>query len=153
MMVLAHRQGAGRYVLIQAGVLLGVFVVLAVTPAPVTFPDGPWEVVLLLKGAAALLLTDLLLIGLASKQKEAGRRPALAMDGELAREWRRIGHYHVVESGGVVGVVDEVMADRSGTPRGLIVSDGWFGRQRSLVPLDQLVSIDEDERTVTIAAR
>ena len=108
---------------------------------------------LLLKGAAALLLTDLLLMGLATKQKETLRSPALAMDGDLAREWSRMGHYHVVESGGVVGVVDDVMADRRGTPRGLIVSDGWFGRQRFLVPLDDLVSIDDDERTVTIAAR
>ena len=41
MMVLAHRQGPGRYVLIQAGVLVGVFVMLAVTPAPVTFPTAP----------------------------------------------------------------------------------------------------------------
>lgn len=153
MMVLAHRQGPGRYVLIQAAVLLGVFVVLAVTPAPVTFPDGAWEVVLLLKGAAALLLTDLLLIGVARREESRSRSSVRAVDSESAREWSRVGHYDVVDSGGVVGLVDEVIADRSGTPRVLIVSDGWFGRRRFLVPLNELRSIDEGERTVTIEDR
>ena len=152
MMVFAHRHGPARHVLIQAAVLLGVFIVLAVTPAPVTFPDGPWEVVLLLKGAAALLLTDLLLIGDARREDARSRSPARAMDSESVSECSRIGHHHVIESGLVVGVVDEVIADRGGVPRALIVSDGWLGRRRFLVPLDELASIDQEERTVTIGA-
>jgi hypothetical protein len=153
MMVLAHRQGPGRYVLIQAAVLLGVFVVLAVTPAPVTFPDGPWEVVLLLKGAAALLVTDLLLIGVARRQDGRSRGEVRTMDSESALEWARIGHFHVVQADRVIGVVDEVVADRSGIPRALIASEGWFGRRRFLVPLDELYAIDRDERTVTVEHR
>jgi uncharacterized integral membrane protein len=150
MMALAHRWGTGRYVLIQATVLLFVFIVIAVTPAPVTFPQGPWEIVLLLKGAVALLLADLLLVGVARNDVQIGRSRARAMEREIALEWSRIGHYHVVEQEAVVGVVEEVIADRGGTPKGVIVTDGWFGRRRFLVPLDELRSIDGEERTVTV---
>jgi hypothetical protein len=130
-----------------------VFVVLAVTPAPVTFPDGPWEIVLLLKGAAALLVTDLLLMGVTRRQQAKPRSRVRTLDRESTLEWRRIGDFHVVEPEGVVGVVDEVIADRDGTPRSLIVADGWFGRRRFVVPLDELVSIDEGNRTVSIEGR
>lgn len=156
MMAFAHPYGPSRYMLIQAVVLLLVFVVLAVTPAPVTFPNGPWEVVLLVKGAAALLLADLLLMGVARKEvarQEVTRRRtrARAMDRQTALEWSRIGHYHVVEANGVVGLVDEVLAGRDGTPQSLVVSDGWFGRRRFVVPLDDLRSVNDAERTITIS--
>ncbi len=153
MIALTHRPAAGRYLLIQAAVLLGVFVVLAVTPAPVTFPDGPWEIILLLKGAAALLLTNILLIGIVRRHEEKDRITAQSMDKETALKWRRINHYEVMAAEGVIGVVDDVLATRDGTPTAIVISDGWFGRRRFLVPLDELRSIDTDERTITIQDR
>ena len=152
MMALAHTRSRGRYVLIQAVVLLLVFMVMAVTPAPVTFPEGPWEVVLLVKGAVALLLADLVLFGVARNDVRTGRSRVRSMDREVALDWSRIGDYHVVEQEAVLGVVEDVIADRSGTPKGLIVSHGWFGRRRFLVPLDELRSIDGTERTVTVGS-
>jgi hypothetical protein len=151
MMVLADRPRPGRYVLAQAAVLLAVFVVLAVTPAPVTFPSGPWEVVLLLKGAAAVLLTDILLSGLAGVRARRPRSTAAAgarpvRSGDMAG----LGHYHVQDSTGVVGIIDEVIGDRIGSPRALVVTDGWFGRRRFLVRVDELRAVDHEARTITI---
>lgn len=153
-MVLAHRPGPGRYVLIQATVLVCVFLLLAVTPAPVTFPSGPWEVALLLKGAAALLLTDVILAGLTRDRarKPRGTVKVRGSSAELTRA-NRLGHYHVQDSEGVIGLVDEVIGDRLGVPQALVVTSGWFGRRRFLVGLDELRSIDHEERTIGIENR
>jgi hypothetical protein len=153
MTLLAHRPGSGWNVLVQAAVLVIVFVILAITPAPVTFPSGTWELVLLLKGGIALLLTDLILSGATGDERATpvGRLTARLIGGRAAPN--RLDHYHVQDTGGTIGVVDEVLADRSGTTRALVVTDGWHGRRRFLVDMEDLRAVDHGSRTVTIGDR
>lgn len=152
MILLTRRPRPGWYVPVQAGILFCVFVVLAVTPAPVTFPDGPWELAFLLKAAVALLVADVVLVGITEGRRRTKSR-VRPLDEGTVLELRRLGHYHLVDSHGVVGVVDQVIADRDGVPRALIVSDGWLFQRRFLVPLDELRSIDDIERTITVDDR
>jgi hypothetical protein len=151
MTLLAHRPGSARHVLVQAAVLLIVFLVLAITPAPVTFPSGTWELVLLLKGGVALLLTDLILSGPATDEERGAplRRLASRLIGSRAAP-SRLDHYHVLDATGTVGIVDEVLADREGVSRALVVTEGWRGQRRFLVGIDELRAVDHASRTVTV---
>ena len=51
-----------RALVVNVLVLGAVFVMLAVSPAPVSFPESAWETMLLIAGAVALLLVNALAI-------------------------------------------------------------------------------------------
>ncbi|HEY7795725.1 MAG TPA: PRC-barrel domain-containing protein [Gaiellaceae bacterium] len=130
-------------------VLLAVFVFLAVSPAPVAFPDHHWEILLLLAGGAALLLADLALATPARAERAARGRRALTDTDELAH-LRGYGHFHVVAPDGVIGIVDEILGDRDGRPLAVVVMDGWFGGRRFLVPLTDVEAVDEARRQLVL---
>ena len=154
MIALAHRPGLGRFVMIQGTVLLGVFVVLAVTPAPVTFPDGPWETALLLKGAVALLLANAFVLQL----RASTQCPRTSTDVRYPDPQQSLDvltesvDYEVCADGQSIGVVDEVVATRDGSVVGLVVVQGWFGRRRFMVTLDEVQSFDHSSRLVEVSS-
>lgn len=153
MVALAHRPGLGRFVMIQGTVLLGVFVVLAVTPAPVTFPDGPWEA-LLLKGAVALLLANAFVLQLkASAPRSHTSRDVLYQAPHQSLDvLTESVDYEVRADGRAIGVVDQVVATRDGSVVGLVVVQGWFGRRRFMVTLDEVQSFDHSSRLVEVSS-
>jgi hypothetical protein len=59
-------------------------------------------------------------------------------------------HFHVFAPDGFVGVVDEALGDRRGRPLGLVVTEGWFGAHRFLVPLTEVVTVDEGMRELFV---
>jgi len=138
-----------RLLLINTSVLLAVFVFLAITPAPVTFPDGVWESLLLLGGGVAVLATN---IAAARPRAEAKRKrgPRPKTSSEALVEMRHLEDHHVQTPEGVIGIVDEVIGDRDGKPVGLLVVEGWFGSRRALVPLSDIREVNDDARTITI---
>jgi len=154
MIALAHRPGLGRFVLIQGTVLLGVFVVLAVTPAPVTFPDGPWETALLLKGAVALLLANAFVLQL----RASSPRPRSSTDVRYQDPQQFLDaltesvDYEVCADGQTIGVVHEVVATRDGSIVGFVVVQGWLGRRRFMVTLDEVQSFDHSSRLLEVSS-
>ena len=152
-MALAHRPGLGRFVMIQGTVLLGVFVVLAVTPAPVTFPDGPWEAALLLKGAVALLLANAFVLQLkAASPRPRASAAALYQAPQSVDVLTESVDYEVCADGRTIGVVDEVVATRDGSIVGFVVVQGWFGRRRFMVTLEEVQSFDHSSRLVEVSS-
>lgn len=154
MAALAQAPMITRVLLVNATVLAGVFLLLAVTPAPVTFPEDHWETALLLKGAAILLAANILALHLgspAAPKPKRGRRVETASDTLV--EMRSLEHFHVASPDGVIGVVDEVICDSGGKPIGLLVCDGWFAARRFLVPLTEILEVDPAERTILIVDR
>ncbi|MEO5632593.1 hypothetical protein [Gaiella sp.] len=60
--------------------------------------------------------------------------------------------YYVVDTAeGPVGVLEGFERDERGRPATLIVSQGWFGRRRLLVPIEQLVDVDHARKRVILA--
>jgi hypothetical protein len=154
MAALADPLTTGRLLFLNASVLAAVFLLLAVTPAPVTFPDGHWETMLLLKGAVILLASNILAVHIASNTK-AKARPRHRVDtaGEALLALAELEHYHVAAAeGGLIGVVDEILGDRNGHPLALVVSDGWFRSRRFLVPLHDLSDVDRAQRMIVVSA-
>lgn len=148
MMALQGRRYFGQQLLLQTVVVLCVFLLLAVTPAPVTFPSGPWEAVLLLKGAAALIAANLILTS-AGRGVDHDRGAAPGWLGKASNP-HRFDHYHVVDEMERAGVVDEVVVNRGGKPTALIVARGWWKQQRFVVGLDQVRVVDDSARTIII---
>jgi hypothetical protein len=152
MTALVHRLSMTRQLAIQSTVLLGVFVLLAATPAPVTFPDGPWEAALLAKGAVALLVANLVVTRFDAVRATRTRAARRVSTTTRLTQLRAYEHFHVARPDGVIGVVDEVLGDQDGEAQALVVTDGWFGRRRFLVPLADIRGIDAAERTIIVAA-
>jgi hypothetical protein len=144
--------GAAAHAAASVAALVVVFVFLAVSPAPVTFPDHHWELLLLLAGGAALLAANLILAcgPLPARRRPSRRAASAAADAGEVAELRRYEHFHVVTPDGVLGVVSEALADREGRSPALVVSTGWFGTGRFLVPLDDVVAIDEAARELCV---
>jgi hypothetical protein len=49
-----------------------------------------------------------------------------------------------------VGVVDDVLVDENGRPRALVVSSGWFGRRRLVVPAEDVAEICPRDRRLRL---
>ena len=60
-------------------------------------------------------------------------------------------HYLVDTPDGAVGVLDRWERDQQGRPVSLIVSQGWFGRRRFEIPLEELIQIDHEARRIVLA--
>jgi hypothetical protein len=150
MTALGHSLGSARLVLVQATVLVIVFLVLAITPAPVTFPTGTWELVLLLKGAAALLLTDVLLSGASGGKHTTSFRQLTTRLVRAVSSPHRLDHYHVRDAGGTIGIVEEVLVDRQQISRAIVVAHGWACRHRFVVDMDDVRAVDHEARTVIV---
>ena len=149
MAALATTPTTSRLLLINSAAILAVFLFLAITPAPVTFPDRPWEGALLLKGAALLLAANVVVVRLGAKTRPHGTTAATATP-PLVR-MRRYEHYDVVDQTGVIGIIDEVLGDHAGVPAAFVVVDGWLGARRFLLPLSGIEAIDDAKRTISVA--
>ena len=136
-----------RLLLLNGVAIVAVFCFLAWSPAPVTFPDRAWEGALLVKGAVILLLANVVVARLGATRARGA--PADDSTDALVR-MRRFEHYDVVDETGVVGVVDETLGDRDGVPVAMVVVAGRFRAHRYLVPLRDIVSIDERLREVSV---
>ena len=154
MAALADTPTVTRLLLVNTAVLACVFVFLAVSPAPVTFPDDAWETALLAKGAALLLAANVLATRLgatAGATPRRGRRVDTQTDALL---WlREYEHFHVTAADGIIGIVDEVLGDRDGNPIGFVVADGWLATRRFLILLHEVEHVDECRRTVAVRTR
>jgi hypothetical protein len=62
----------------------------------------------------------------------------------------RLVDYLVDTPEGPVGVLDGFERDERGQPASLIVSQGWFGRRRLLVPIEQLAKIDHARKCIIL---
>jgi len=149
MAALATTPTTSRLLLINSAAILAVFLFLAISPAPVTFPDRAWEGALLLKGAALLLAANLVVV-----RHGAGTRPhgaTAATETPPLIRMRRYEHYDVVDHTGVIGIVDEVLGDHAGVPTAFVVVDGWLDARRFLLPLSGVEAIDDAKRTIAAA--
>lgn len=149
MAALATTPTTSRLLLINSAAILAVFLFLAISPAPVTFPDRAWEGALLLKGAALLLAANLVVVRLGAGTRPHGTR-ATTETSPLVR-MRRYEHYDVVDNTGVIGIVDEVLGDHTGVPAAFVVVDGWLGARRFLLPLSAIDAIDDAQRMISVA--
>ena len=52
---------------------------------------------------------------------------------------------------GPVGVVDRWKRDEQGSPSAIVIAQGWFGRRRFEIPIDQVIEIDHEDRRVLLA--
>jgi hypothetical protein len=138
-----------RLALANAVIGAAVFVVLAASPAPVTFPSSHWEALLLLAGALILIVANGLIGGVGAATALQRGRAAEADSPELTR-LREYEHFHVLDGEGVIGTVAEVLGDRDGRPAALVVEDGWFAARRFVVPLDAVVYVDHDGRQLRL---
>jgi hypothetical protein len=150
MAALANAPTTTRLLLVNTSVLLIVFIFLALTPAPVTFPESSWETALLVKGGLLLLAANIAAARLGTASKLA-RGPRPNTSSEPLVRMREYEHHHVLAPEGVIGIVDEVIGDRDGEPVGLLVVDGWFGARRCFVSLDDVRQIDQIGRTISIS--
>jgi hypothetical protein len=128
-----------------------VFVFLAVTPAPVTFPDSAWETALLLKGAIALLAVNAWLL----LRQAPGPRQLLAeaptpADDEAYDSLAGCIDYHVIVGDETLGVVEDLPLARDGAISGLLVTQGWLRARRALVKFDEVRRIDHRARLVEL---
>ena len=149
MAALAPTPALSRLLLINGAAILAVFLFLAISPAPVTFPDRAWEGALLLKGAALLLAANAIVVRLGVGTRPHGTLAATATS-PLVR-MRRYEHYDVADHTGVIGIVDEVLGDHAGVPAAFVVVDGWLGARRFLLPLSAIDAIDDAHRTISVA--
>jgi hypothetical protein len=62
-------------------------------------------------------------------------------------------HYLVDTPDGPVGVLDGWERDAPGQTERLVVADGWFGRRRFTLPVEDVLRIDHERRSVLIAGR
>jgi nucleotide-binding universal stress UspA family protein len=60
--------------------------------------------------------------------------------------------YYLVDTpDGPVGVLDGCERDEHGRPMRLIVSQGWFGRRRLGIPLEELIKVDHEGQRIIVA--
>ena len=148
----APRRQTWRLALANTAVGVAVFVILAVSPAPVTFPSSQREALLLATGAIVLLVANgvVAAVGAASavQQSRAAER-----ESPHTQRLRGLEHFAVVGDDGVVGVVAEVLADRGGDPAALVVESGWLRSTRFLVRLDEVEAVNASDREITLAPR
>jgi hypothetical protein len=62
-------------------------------------------------------------------------------------------HYLVDTPDGPVGVLDGWERDADGHTEKLVGAHGWFGRRRFTVPVEDVLRIDHERRSVLIAGR
>ena len=143
------RPGLWRLAAVNTVVMAAIFVVLAASPAPVHFPSTHWEALMLAAAALLIVILNLLLAAAAMAQRiERGRRAQTETPD--MRDLRLYEHFDVYAADGAIGLVDEVLGDRTGRPRALVVSDGWFGARRFLVPIEAIAAVDAGRRALTV---
>jgi hypothetical protein len=130
-------------------VVVATFVVLAASPAPVHFPSTHWEAVLLTCAAVVLLLGSLLLAGAAAARTIERGRSARTETSEIYA-LQHLVHFEVMAEDGIIGIVDEVLANRNGIGEVLVVTDGWFGARRFYIPVGEMSSSDATSRTLCL---
>lgn len=141
------RPGLWSLIALNTFALAATFVVLAASPAPVHFPSTHWEAALLACAAVVLLLGNLLLAGTAvARSIERGRTAQTRTPAVF--DLRQLEHFHVIADDGMVGLVDEVLANRDGSDEIFVVTDGWFGARRFYVPVGEMSSSDAPNRTL-----
>lgn len=59
--------------------------------------------------------------------------------------------YLVDTPDGAVGVLDGCARDEWGRPTALIVAQGWFGRRRLRVPVDEIIQVDHESRRIVLS--
>jgi hypothetical protein len=59
-------------------------------------------------------------------------------------------HYLADSPDGAVGVLDGWIRDDSGRPTAVVVAQGWFGRRRYAIPIENVIDIDDDSRRVIL---
>ena len=142
-----------RVVLYQSIVVAAVFLALAITPAPVTFPSTPWQAVLLAKGALALILANALVVRSAPHTASQPRHRKLEGNGSAVAAMSAYVDYHVTEDGEVIGVVDQVVAGRRGEVVGFLVAHGWVRARRFFVGLAEVEAVDDAARVMSVVPR
>ena len=145
----ANTPTLGRLLLVNGAAIVAVFCFLALTPAPVTFPDSAWESALLLTGAALLLMPGVLVARVGDGiAHPSGARTNVASDPLVRMRWYE--HYDVVDETGVIGIVDQTIGDPTGRPVGLIAVEDWSSARRFFVPLREIHEIDDEQRTISV---
>lgn len=147
--VMRARPNLWRLGLANAVLLVLVFIFLAASPAPVTFPTSHWEVILL-GIAAAVMLAMNLLITEAEVGADVRRGRRAETDSDALAGLREFEHFNVVARDGTIGIVAQVLGDRDGEPVGLLVEDGWWGSRRFFVPLDAVRRVDSKTREIHV---
>ncbi len=145
-----HSPSAGR--MLGLVVALGaVFVFLAVTPAPVTFPDSAWETALLLKGAIVLLAVNAwLLLRQAPAPHPVPADAPMPANPVAYDSLTGCIDYQVIDGDETLGIVDELPLARDGAISGILVSQGWLRTRCVLVKLDEVRRIDHGARVVEL---
>jgi hypothetical protein len=67
------------------------------------------------------------------------------------RSFDAIVHYLVDSPDGPVGVIDGWESNAEGQPQSLVVVQGWFGRRRLTVPIEDVLHVDHERRSVLVA--
>ena len=143
------RPGVWRLVLLNSIAIAAIFVVLAASPAPVHFPSTHWEALLLACAAAVFLAANVVLAGAAVARSIERGRQAKTDTGTLTT-LRACEHFDVIADDGWIGIVDEVMANREGEDEILIVTHGWFGARGFYIPVSDVSSTDEVNKTIRL---
>ena len=149
-MALQHGTPARGAFVVNVMVLGAVFVFLAVSPAPVSFPESPWETGLLATGAVALLLVNALLI---RPTRDVPRAPVAAHtppDEKVLDLYSSFVDYEVVDGEHVVGITDEVLVTRDGRIVALSVKHGFLRTRRFAVTPDEIRSLDHANRAIYV---
>jgi hypothetical protein len=60
--------------------------------------------------------------------------------------------YRVETSDGLVGVLDGSLRDEQGRARSLVVAQGWFGRRRLEIPLEEVARVDHRGGRIVLVA-
>jgi hypothetical protein len=61
--------------------------------------------------------------------------------------------YLVDTDEGSVGVLDGWIRDDGGKPIALVVAQGWGGRRRLEIPIEDVIRVDHDDRRVLLTSR
>ena len=150
MAALTTHRGRGWWLaLANAAILVAVFVILAITPAPVTFPGDHWEAILLLAGGLLLLAGNALAAALGAAAA-VDRSRHVADENDTMQRLRHYEHFIVYDADGILGTVDEMLPDPSGEPLGFVVAAGWFGGRRFFVLLNAVGDVDIAAREITL---
>jgi len=148
MMALQQGTPARRALVVNVMVLAAVFVVLAVSPAPVSFPESAWETALLTIGAVALLLVNALVFPTPRTASRAPLTAHMPPDDRVLEEFLACVDYEIIDADETAGIVSEVLVTRDGVILGLAVQHGLLRMRRYVVTLDQIHSFDHAARTI-----
>lgn len=74
----------------------------------------------------------------------------LGLESRCGYELDGMIHYLVDTPDGAVGVLDRWKRDEQGRPVSLIVAQGWFGRRRFEIRLEELIQIDHEARRIVL---